>query len=64
MAGTKLGGIRAAQTNKLKYGDDFYSRNGKIGGQNGRTGGFHSNRELARTAGRLGGLKSRRKKRN
>jgi hypothetical protein len=60
MAGTKLGGMRAAATNKKKYGDDFYSRIGGKGGRNGHTGGFASNHELARIAGRKGGLKSRR----
>ena len=60
MAGTKLGGMRAAATDKKKYGDDFYSRIGGKGGRNGHTGGFASNRELARIAGRKGGLKSRR----
>jgi hypothetical protein len=60
MAGTKAGGAKAAQTNKSKYGKDFYARIGAIGGKNGRTGGFHANRELARIAGRKGGLISRR----
>jgi hypothetical protein len=32
MAGNKLGGIKAAQTNKLKHGEDFYKRIGSIGG--------------------------------
>lgn len=60
MAGTKAGGAKAAATNKRKYGDDFYGRIGAIGGKSGRTGGFYANRELAREAGRKGGLKSRR----
>lgn len=60
MAGTKLGGMRAAETNKRKYGDDFYSRIGGKGGRNGHTGGFAANHELAREAGRKGGLISRR----
>lgn len=60
MAGTKSGGKSAAQTNKEKYGDDFYKKIGTIGGKNGHTGGFHVNRELARIAGRKGGMKSRR----
>lgn len=60
MAGTKLGGQKAAATNKLKYGKDFYGRIGKIGGKLGRTGGFYANRELARTAGQKGGKISRR----
>lgn len=60
MVGTRAGGLKAAQTNKLRQGEDFYSRIGHIGGQIGRTGGFFANRELAREAGRKGGLKSKR----
>lgn len=62
MAGTKLGGQRAAATNKRKYGDDFYARIGGKGGRNGKTGGFFANRELARIAGAKGGRISRRTK--
>ena len=62
MAGTKLGGKKAAATNKSKYGSDFYHRIGRTGGQNGNTGGFASNRELAVRAGRIGGKVSRRGK--
>ena len=60
MAGTKAGGQKAAQTNKEKYGDDFYKRIGRKGGQNGHTGGFAANPELARIAGAKGGAISRR----
>jgi general stress protein YciG len=62
MAGTKAGGLAAAKTNKTKYGTDFYAKIGAKGGQNGRTGGFFANRELAREAGRKGGRISRRPK--
>lgn len=62
MAGTKAGGLKAAATNKAKYGKGFYSRIGKKGGQNGRTGGFATNPKLAKIAGRKGGLISRRGK--
>lgn len=62
MAGTQKGGAKAADTNKKKYGPDFYARIGSMGGKLGRTGGFYANRELAREAGRKGGLKSRRTK--
>jgi hypothetical protein len=31
-----------------------------MGGKQGHTGGFYANRDLARKAGRMGGLKSRR----
>lgn len=60
MAGTKLGGQKAAATNKSKYGKDFYAKIGRMGGILGRTGGFYANRELARKAGQIGGRKSRR----
>lgn len=62
MAGTITGGLNAAQTNKKKYGPDFYKRIGSMGGKNGRTGGFYANRELAREAGRKGGRISKRSK--
>lgn len=62
MAGTKEGGRKAALTNKLKYGEDFYGNIGAVGGKNGHTGGFYANRELARTAGAKGGRLSRRTK--
>lgn len=60
MAGTKAGGLKAAATNKAKYGKGFYARIGKLGGQNGHTGGFASNPALAKIAGAKGGRKSRR----
>lgn len=59
MAGTKEGGIKAKETNKQKYGDDFYQKIGAIGGKLGTTGGFYADRELARTAGAKGGKRSR-----
>lgn len=62
MAGTKAGGAKARETNKKKYGNDFYARIGSMGGKLGRTGGFYANRELAREAGRRGGRISRRTK--
>lgn len=62
MAGTKTGGKAAANTNKSKYGSDFYARIGAIGGKKGHTGGFAANRELARIAGAKGGRVSRRTK--
>jgi len=60
MAGTKAGGLKAAATNKAKYGNDFYARIGQKGGRNGRTGGFAANPALARIAGAKGGRISRR----
>lgn len=62
MAGTTVGGAKAAATNKKKYGKDFYARIGAMGGKLGRTGGFYANRELARIAGARGGRISRRGK--
>lgn len=60
MSGTKVGGMKAAKTNLERHGADFYKRIGQKGGQNGHTGGFAANRELARTAGAKGGSISRR----
>ena len=60
MSGTKIGGSKAAITNKQLHGEDFYARIGRKGGKNGHTGGFAANPELAREAGRKGGKKSKR----
>lgn len=60
MAGTKAGAKKAAATNKARYGADFYATIGRKGGQNGTTGGFAANPELARLAGAKGGRISRR----
>lgn len=60
MAGTREGGLAAAATNRAKYGADYYARTGALGGKASGTGGFFANRELARRAGRLGGLVSKR----
>lgn len=68
MAGTKAGGMKAAVTNKERYGEGFYARIGRKGGLNSHTGGFASDvigddgltgKERARIAGRKGGLISR-----
>lgn len=72
MAGTKSGGIKAAETNKKKYGKSFYADIGARGGKLGTTGGFASTmvgkdgmtgKERASAAGTIGGRKSRRYKR-
>lgn len=55
MSGTLKGGKKAAATNKKLHGEDFYSRIGAKGGRNGHTGGFASNPELAKLAGKKGG---------
>jgi len=62
MPGTKTGGLKARETNKRLYGEDFYTRIGMVGGKNGHTGGFYANRELAKSAGAIGGAISRRGK--
>ncbi len=64
MAGTKAGGVKAAETNKKKHGADFYAKIGAKGGALGTTGGFYADRELARKAGALGGKISRRTKKS
>ena len=61
MAGTKAGGLKAAQKN-LEKDPDFYAKIGAKGGRNGHTGGFAANPELARVAGAKGGRISRRTK--
>lgn len=60
MVGTKAGGLKAAATNKARHGEGFYAKIGKKGGQNGHTGGFAANHELARKAGQKGGRASKR----
>lgn len=60
MAGTKIGGLKAAATNRKKYGKKFYANIGAMGGLNGRTGGFAANPTLARLAGAKGGRTSTR----
>lgn len=63
MAGTVRGGRRAAQTNKQRYGLNFYEVIGRKGGSISRGGGFAKNPDLARVAGQKGGRASRRTKR-
>ncbi|MEI6581921.1 hypothetical protein EXS66_02830 [Candidatus Saccharibacteria bacterium] len=62
MPGTREGGIKAASTNKKRYGKEFYTRIGAVGGKKSRGGGFAANPELARLAGAKGGRASRRGK--
>lgn len=62
MGGTEKGGRRAAQTNKQRYGANFYETIGRLGGEKSRGGGFAKNPDLARVAGRKGGMASRRRK--
>lgn len=60
MSGNKTGGMKAAKTNRKKYGKDFFKIIGSKGGRNGHTGGFATNPALARVAGAKGGRASRR----
>lgn len=62
MSGTRPGGRKAAATNKMRYGAQFYETIGRIGGRKSRGGGFSKNPELARIAGQKGGKASRRRK--
>ncbi len=64
MSGTVEGGKSAAKTNKQRYGTDFYENIGRLGGKQSSGGGFAKDPELARRAGRLGGMRSRRTKAN
>lgn len=59
MGATREGGIKAAITNKAKYGPDFYKKIGAKGGANGNTGGFYGDPEAARKSGLLGGRPKR-----
>lgn len=61
MSGTVTGGKKAAAKN-LANNPNFYREIGRIGGQNGHTGGFASNPALARIAGAKGGRIGRRGK--
>lgn len=62
MSGTKAGGIKTRETMYKRHGKDFYREIGRKGGQNGHTGGFASDPELARKAGAKGGRISKRGK--
>lgn len=62
MSGTRAGGLKASITNKIKQGEDFYARIGRIGGKVCGMKGFALNPELARRAGSKGGKISKRGK--
>lgn len=74
MSGTKTGGLRAAQTNRKRYGENFYSLIGTKGGSvTGIQKGFAKDRrslleklmlrpKLAKLAGKKGEKISRRGK--
>ena len=62
MSGTRYGGLKAAETNKQRYGRDWYKKIGKIGGKACVPKGFAVNPELAKRAGSTGGKLSKRGK--
>ena len=62
MSGTREGGKHAAETNRERYGKDYYAELGRIGGRACVPKGFAINPELARRAGAKGGTISRRNK--
>ena len=62
MSGSKIGGLKAAETNKQRYGRDWYKKIGKLGGKACVPKGFAVNPELAKRAGSLGGKLSKRGK--
>ena len=66
MSGTKAGGVKAAQTNKERYGKDFYKQiakeSAKAWERNGKKPkGFAAYHELAPIAGKKGGAITKRK---
>lgn len=63
MAGTYEGGVKASETNKQRYGEDFYKEIGAKGGKISKGGGF-ANHDLAVRAGGLGRRISKRGKVN
>ena len=62
MTGSKLGGLKARETNIKLHGIDFYKRIGSMGGKAGDPSkkGFASNIERAKKAGAKGGKISKR----
>lgn len=55
MSGSHIGGKKAAETNKKRYGTKFYQRIGALGGLKSTGGGFAASRDRAVEAGRKGG---------
>lgn len=63
MSGTKAGSLKAVATINKRYGPGYWSRIGSTGGKVKGPKGFALDRELARTAGSIGGKRSKRGKR-
>lgn len=63
MAGTKSGGIKAAETNKKRYGSEYYANIGRKGGKACVPKGFAlMDTEKIKNAGKKGGKISKRGK--
>ena len=63
MSGSRLGGLKAAETNKQKYGREFYQNIGRKGGKACVPKGFAlMDIEKIKNAGRKGGKLSKRSK--
>lgn len=64
MSGTQLGGKKTAQTNKEKYGENYYKELGRKGGsvKHPETRWFNNHRDLASKWGKKGGHISKRGK--
>ena len=63
MSGSRLGGLKAAETNKQKYGREFYQNIGRKGGKACVPKGFAlMDIEKIKNAGRKGGKLSKRGK--
>lgn len=63
MSGSRLGGLKAAETNKQKYGREFYQNIGRKGGKACVPKGFAlMDIEKIKNAGRRGGKISKRGK--
>ena len=63
MSGSRLGGLKAAETNKQKYGREFYQNIGRKGGKACVPKGFaRMDIEKIKNAGRKGGTISKRGK--
>lgn len=58
MAGTIKGGRKAAVTNKVRYGDLFYTNIGRKGGKLSHGGAFGKDPQFASKMGMIGGSMS------